>query len=509
MKNAIDEITSRILAGEKDINKVKKEISKKYHLKSMPKNSQILCNIPKNKKTKELIKLLKRKPMRTSSGVSPIAVMIKPQGSCRHSCIYCPYTGNAPKSYTGFEPASLRAKESNFDPGIQVKTRLEQFKINGHPTDKCEVIIMGGTFLQTPKRYQNWFIKNIYDAMNQKNSKNLTDAKKLNETSKNRVIGLTIETRPDVFTKKDADSILEYGGTKIEFGVQNPDDNIYSKIKRGHNVGDVISATKLAKDYGFKVCYHLMPGLYCSNKKKDIQMIKKIFKKDQFKPDMLKIYPTLILKGTEIYELVKNKKHIPMSDANAVEIISEWYKYIPEYVRVMRIQRDIPSNLIDFGVKKSNLRELVEKRITEKKINIHEIRYRELGLNKKKIKHPVLKKTKYTASNGTEVFISFIDGKYLIGFIRLRIPKKSPRKEIGGNGAIVRELHIYGPEISIDRKGDIQHQGFGHKLLKEAEKEALKQHKHKLIVISGIGAREYYYKFGYKPDGPYVSKNLK
>ncbi|MDD5023308.1 MAG: tRNA uridine(34) 5-carboxymethylaminomethyl modification radical SAM/GNAT enzyme Elp3, partial [Candidatus ainarchaeum sp.] len=296
---------------------------------------------------------------------------------------------------------------------------------------------------------------------------------------------------------------------RVELGVQNPNDKIYKLINRGHSVKEVIEATKIAKDAGLKVVYHLMPGLLGSNKKRDIDMVKKIFKNENFKPDMLKIYPTLVIEGTELFNMMKKGKYRPLENEEAVEIISEWYRYIPKYVRVMRIQRDIPSGLIDKGVKKSNLRELVEKRINEKNIKSMEIRSREIGLNKGKIVEPKINYLEYKASKGTEIFLSIESGKDLIGFIRLRIPYKSCRKEINNKTAIIRELHVYGEEAEIDKKGKIQHKGFGKILLKEAEKIAKNKFKmKKILVISGVGVREYYRKFGYKNDGPYLSKTL-
>jgi len=505
----IEGVINEILNGKTNIEKIKRELGRKYKIENIPKNSEIIKKFPKSKFNNKIKLLLKRKAMRTLSGVSPIAVMIKPEKSCPWNCIYCPQSKKAPRSYTGEEPAALRARESNFDPYIQVKTRLRQYKLNGHPTDKGEIIIMGGTFLRTPLKYQRWFIKKIYDAMNNKTSHNLNEAKKINEKSKNRVVGLTIETRPDVCGKDEINKILDYGGTRVEIGVQNPNDRIYKIVNRGHTTQDVIDTTELLKNTGLKVVYHLMPGLPGSNKKKDIAMIKKIFENSKFRPDMLKIYPTLVIEGTELYRMMKNKKYKALTSEDATDIISEWYKIIPPYVRVMRIQRDIPAGLISKGVKKSNLRELVEWRNKIMQIKNNEIRNREIGLNKGKIHNPKLKIKKYKASEGIDYFLSIIDGVNLIGFVRLRIPNKSYRKEITEDSAIIRELHVYGNEIEINHNGKIQHKGFGELLLREAERIAKEKYdKKKMVIISGVGVREYYYKFGYIAEGPYVSKKI-
>jgi len=505
-KKAIEYIVKKLLSGERNLKKLKNEASKKFHLEGVVRNADILSRIPRNKRTKELILMLKKKPVRTLSGVSPVAVMIKPEGSCPWKCVYCPFTGKAAKSYSGYEPAAMRARDNKFDPLKQTKTRLKQFKETGHSTDKCEVIVMGGTFLRMPEKYKRYFIKGVYDGLNGKKSKSIPDAKEINEKSKHRMVGLTIETRPDVCGEKEIDEMLDYGATRVELGVQNPDDRIYKIINRGHKVKDVIKATRLLKDSGFKVLYHLMPGLPGSDKKKDISAIKKIFSNPDFRPDMLKIYPTLVMEGTEAYEMMKKGKYKPYTTEEAVDIISEFYTYVPEYVRVMRVQRDIPANLIFNGVKKSNLRELVERKIREKGIEIKEIRSREVGL--KKPGKLSLKRIDYKASKGKEIFLSFEDNGLIAGFLRLRIPYKSHRKEIGNDSAIVRELHVYGEETPLRKKGKIQHSGIGSKLLEKAEEIAKSFNKKKMVIISGVGVREYYYKRGYSLDGPYVLKTL-
>lgn len=514
---AVDYIIKRLISGEKDLNKLKREASAKFSLPHIVKNTRILERFPKEKLTDKLLNIILKKPVRTISGVTPIAVMIKPEDSCKWKCIYCPFTGKAAKSYTGYEPAARRARDNDFDPYRQTKARLGQFRIGGHNTDKCEVIIMGGTFLQMPKEYKEKFVKAIYNALNNKKSKTLQDAKKKNEKAKHRMIGLTIETRPNVCAEY-VDELLEYGVTRIELGVQHPNDSIYKRINRGHAVKDVVDTTQKLKDCGFKIAYHIMPGLPGSNRKKDIEMIKRLFADGRFKPDMLKIYPTLVIEGTELYKMMKNGKYKPYTSEQAAEIISEFYRYIPEYVRVMRIQRDIPANLISGGVTKSNLRELVDQKMKENKIIPNEIRSREVGFKTaiEKAEKFDLKRTDYNASGGKEVFLSYeTKGGALAGFIRLRIPnsKSKFRKEIDGETALIRELHVYGQEVGIDecdkKKVKVQHTGIGTKLLEEAERIARKEFgKKKMIIISGVGVREYYKKKGYVLIGPYMGKKI-
>lgn len=516
---AIDYIIDQLLRSkEQDLKKIKLAAAAKFSLKEMIKNSELLARARERKLGANVLRLLIKKPRRTLSGVTPVAIMIKPEGSCKWCCIYCPKSGKGPKSYTGEEPAALRARGEQFDPAKQVNTRLRQYEAVGHPTDKCELIIMGGTFLAMDSQYKEWFVKSAYDAMNGKISKTLEQAKKLNEHANHRVIGLTIETRPDVCSEKEIDEMLRFGATRVELGVQHPNDGIYKLINRGHTVAEVIRATCLLKNAGFKVLYHIMPGLPGSNKEKDIEMVRELFSNPDFRPDMLKFYPALVIKGTELYNRAKVGEYIPYDTIQAVDVLSEFYRYIPKYVRVMRIQRDIPANLIEYGVKSSNLRELVEKAVKEKCIKMNEIRAREIGVKTREtgktgfsgFRMHILK---YKSSGGIEIFLSFEDKKTnsIAGFVRLRFPDKSHRKEINADAAVIRELRVFGQEAAIGEKGTskVQHKGLGTLLLDEAERIAKSEfHKKNMIIISGVGVREYYYKKGYSPAGPYAGKGL-
>lgn len=504
-EKAIEHIIEKLLDGERELELLKRKVSRIYHCSSLITTPEIFAKFPKAKLTKEIKDLLIKKPTRTLSGVTPIAVMIRPQGSCNYSCIYCPLPDLAAKSYTGFEPAALRARQFDFDPYLQASSRIKQFEGGGHATDKCEIIVMGGTFLKMDTDYKINFIKGIYDGLSGSKSKSLKAAIKFNETAKtHRAIGLTIETRPDVCTSY-IDEMLSYGATRVELGVQHPDDKIYKLISRGHTVRDVVNSTKKLKDSAFKVLYHIMPGLPGSNKKKDISFVKKLFNNEQFRPDMLKIYPTLVVGGTVLEQWVKDGKYQPYNTEEAADVISEFYRYIPKYVRIMRIQRDIPAFKIESGVKKSNLRELVEEKIREKKIIPQEIRYREVGLQRKKpdLSTFGIKVLEYTASGGKEFFISYENDDNLIaGFIRMRFPSH--------NTALIRELHIYGSEVPIaGLVGEkVQHRGFGIGLLQAAEKIAKEKGKEKMLILSGVGVREYYRKHGYSLLGYYMEKLL-
>ncbi len=509
MQEAIKYIISQLFSGRKDFQKIKLEAARKFRIPSFPRNSEILASFPKNRLTPRIRSILQKRPMRTLSGVTPVAIMVRPEGSCRWSCIYCPYTGNAPKSYTGEEPAALRARQSKFDPSVQVHTRLRHFRETGHPISKCELILMGGSFLSMPSRYKRPFVKSAYDAFNGKKSPSLSAAKMLNEKAKSRVVGFTIETRPDLCGKNEISEMLGYGATRVELGVQHPDDRIYKKINRGHGVKEVEAATSLLKDSAFKVCYHMMPGLPGSNEKKDILMFKTLFSDPRFRPDMLKIYPTLVIPGTKLYEMWKKGEYEPYSAEKAAKVISKAYRYIPSYVRIMRIQRDIPLPLIGAGVEKSNLRELVEREAKKAGIPQMEIRAREIRERDISPRDAELSCIKYRASGGEEFFLSYESQNKLIGFIRLRIPHNPFRKEITEETALIRELHVYGSEAPIGKEGRAQHRNFGSLLLQEAERIAEEDYNYrKMLIISGVGVKPYYFSKGYKRDGPYVSRKL-
>ena len=511
-EKAIAIVIRRLIHGERELEKIKLDAARKFKLSTFIRNSEILGKLG-TRNRKLFLQLLQKRPMRTLSGVTPVAVMIKPEGSCPYSCIYCP-TGLGAKSYTGYEPAALRARQEDFDPFGQVNNRLRHYQDTGHETSKCEIIVMGGTFLRMPRTYKRSFIKGIYDGLNGKKSRGLGSAITHNETAIHRAIGLTIETRPDVCGKDEINEMLEFGATRVELGVQHPDDGIYKTLNRRHKTIDVVRATALLKDSAFKVCYHIMPGLPGSNPKKDIAMVKWLFGNPDFRPDMLKIYPTLVMPGTGLEKLMKQGKYKPYSSEEASETISEFYRHIPEYARVMRIQRDIPVQLIAAGSVKSNLRELVEQRIKEKGIKSNEIRSREIGLKKENfdLDDFGLKRMEYAASNGKEFFLSFNNSQNnLAGFLRLRIPGGHAlfRKEIDPHTALIRELHVYGAEAMVGTHGEVQHQGLGRALLEEAERIAKEDFgSRKMVIISGVGAREYYRKHGYTKEGPYMDKML-
>jgi elongator complex protein 3 len=507
-----------------DVNRVKTQVAAKHQLKRVPSNAEVIYAL-KPKEKLVLLAVLRRKTTRTISGVTVVAVMTKPQPCPQpEPCAYCPGgpSFGVPQSYTGFEPAAMRGLQNNFDPYAQVRSRIEQLTAIGHCVDKVELIVMGGTFPATPLEYQTWFIQRCLDAISGEESANLEEAKAHAETSRMRNVGITVETRPDWAKEPHIDTMLDMGVTRVELGVQNPNDEIYRLAGRTHTVADVTEATRTAKDAGLKIVYHLMPGMPGSNQTKDLEAFKRVFTDPAFKPDMIKIYPCLVIAGTKAHDWYREGVYKPYSTEEAANLIAEVKMVLPPWVRVMRVQRDIPARLIVAGVNKSNLRQLVQQKLAEHGQRCACIRCREVGhrmtvdnvtpdLDKVKILA-----TRYEASEGQEIFISAEDpeNSVLIGYLRLRIPSaKVHRPEIKvAPSAIVRELHVYGPLVPVGKHlaKAWQHKGYGAVLLSEAERVTREDYDlKKLLIISALGTKQYYMRFGYERDGVYVSKMLK
>ncbi|MEI6288191.1 MAG: tRNA uridine(34) 5-carboxymethylaminomethyl modification radical SAM/GNAT enzyme Elp3 [bacterium] len=451
--------------------------------------------------------LIKRK-IRSQSGVAVISVLTK-ASPCPGNCLFCPTEKNMPKSYLSNEPAVMRAILAKFDPYKQVQIRLNALRANGHPTDKIELIVMGGTWSYLPVKYQNWFIKRCFDSLNGRTSKDLKTAQKKNETAKHRCIGLTLETRPDYINAKEILRMRELGCTRVELGIQHTDDKILKLNRRGHTANQSIEAIRLLKDAGFKINLHLMPNMYGSTPAKDLSMFKKIFTDGNYMPDMIKIYPCVVNQHADLYKLYKQGKHKAYSDKQLLELIIKIKKITPPWVRITRLIRDIPEESIVAGNKITNLRQLIANQAKKDGWDCKCIRCREAGhqpIQTKKLKFHIIK---YQANGGTEYFLSFEspDEKVLYAFLRLRISGNEFISELKGAG-LIRELHTYGQLAELGSVGEVQHLGLGKKLLIEAEKIAKQNGKKKIAVISGIGVREYYKKSGYMLDGSYMVKCL-
>src|SRR3989339_496611 len=491
-KTAILELLRKDTNSKKDLMVIKRKIAKKYNISILSGAEILTCINNQNYKHAKIKKLLTKRAVRTISGIAPVAVLTKPY-NCPGKCTFCPTEKNVPQSYLSNEPAVMRAIRCNYNPYTQVQDRLRALIANGHEPTKIELIVIGGTWSYLPEKYKYWYILNLFAGANKFREKSqnsstqggpvkklnkklmaenqyklnlsfdklkqaLTREQKKNESAKYRIIGLTLETRPDYINEKELIEMRKLGCTRVEIGVQAIDDKILKLNKRGHTIQAITDATKLLKDFGFKVTYHLMPGLPGSTPKKDIQMFSNIFSDSRFQPDQIKFYPTIVTRGSLIFRWWKTGKYKPYSAKNLRQIIK------------------------DEGVQCGC------------------IRCREVRDQKFKLKNVHLFIKKYEASGGQEYFISYEseDKKTLYGFCRLRLSKI----------AIIRELHVYGELVSIGRNKKVQHSGLGKKLLSKAEKITKENKYRKISIISGVGVRGYYRKLGYKLQNTYMVKNI-
>ncbi|MEK6936583.1 MAG: tRNA uridine(34) 5-carboxymethylaminomethyl modification radical SAM/GNAT enzyme Elp3 [Nanoarchaeota archaeon] len=539
---------------KKQLEQLKSDLARKYKLNKGFSNIDLLTNL-KNPD----FKILLTKPTRTISGVTPVSIMSKPSNCpSQAKCIYCPgginsVFGNTPKSYPGNSPGIIRAIRNDYDPYLQVFNRLEHYVLLNQDITKVEFIVMGSTFLFFENKYKEDFIKFCLKALNDfsdlfiknnvidfekfceffelpasikdkeriqrikekflkiKQDTTLEKEKLRNENSYSRCVAMCLETRPDYSFESHISEMLNYGTTRVEIGLQTLSDEIHKIIKRGHTNNDSIKATQLLKDSFLKVTYHNMLNLPGSTIENDKYELKEIFQNPDYRPDSIKIYPCLVFKGTELYDLWTKGLHEVFTMEQIVDIICESKKHIPKYCRIMRVNRDIPTFMSEAGVRKTNLRQYIDEELKKRKAKCNCIRCREPKLNKISWKDIKLKRLDYQASNGKEIFLSYEDVKndILLGFARLRIPHKPFRPEITKDSAGIRELHVYGQAVKIGEKdNNIQHKGLGINLIKEAEKIAKEEFNiNKMLIISGIGVRNYYIdKLGYKKDGVYVSK---
>ncbi len=452
-----------------------------------------------------------RKPVRTRSGVTPLAVVAMPYPCPHGRCIYCPKGANAPQSYLDESPAIKRVSGMNYDSHRQVCSRLEMFEGMGHPTSKIELIFIGGTFLAYPKEYQEKFVKGCFDALNGFESRTLEDAQSANETAKHRCVALCIETRPDWALPEHAGEALRFGATRIELGVQMPDDEIYKKVCRGHTVRQVIEATRFLKDAGFKVGYHIMTGLPGSSPDKDLELFKKIFVDSNFRPDQLKIYPCQVMENTPLAELWRQNKYSAYEEQVLIELLARMKQAVPPYCRIMRMMRQFHPKNVLAGNYKSDLREDAKAWLASRGLKCLCIRCREIGFQKGNVDAGAsVRVIEYEASGGKEFFVEAVnkDG-VCFGLCRCRIPSSPWRPEITNNTLLVRELHVYGKEAEISsRNSAVQHRGIGKQLMQKAEEIAKENNCNKIAVISGIGVREYYRRLGYELEGAYMVKRF-
>ncbi|MEM3675507.1 MAG: tRNA uridine(34) 5-carboxymethylaminomethyl modification radical SAM/GNAT enzyme Elp3 [Thermoplasmataceae archaeon] len=501
-------INSGSIRDKESLQREKVILSRKFNLDRVPSDVEILRS---GFVSKDHEKLLRLKPTRTISGVAVVAAMTSPEDCPHGRCLYCPggVSNNSPQAYTGYEPAALRGRMNNYDPYMITFNRLKQLENIGHDTSKVDLIIMGGTFTARTEEYQRSFVKGCLDGMNGSVSRSLEESIAINENAARRCIGLTIETKPDWFLQPQIDLALSYGTTKVELGAQILDDRILKMNGRGHGVREIIESTKLAKDAGLKIVYHIMPGMYGSDRDKDIESFKRLVNDPDFRPDMLKIYPTLVVKGTALFNLWKTGHYTPLDTIEAADLISEFLLMTPPWIRIQRMQRDIPVGFIEAGVKRSDIRNIVEEKVKTSGSDVWEIRQREIGFSGGISLPPSPVRRDYEASGGHEIFLSYENGNRIYGYLRLRILRgKVARPELEC-GAIVREIKVLGEVVPVGSRPDDQwqHRGLGRKLMAEAETISRDEYGcDGLAVISGIGARNYFRKLGYERAGPYMCK---
>lgn len=501
-----------------------------------------------------LERVLRVKDVRTDSGVAPITVLTKPW-ACPGKCVYCPTEARMPKSYISSEPAAARALSLDFDPYRQVTQRVGALERNGHEAKKIELIIKGGTWSAYPWKYRQWFIKRCFDAANhfrpmdsrlhendgKKRFPTLEASLKANEKAGYRIIGLTIETRPDRINAEEIKRLREIGCTRVELGVQTLSDDVLKLTKRGHTVADVIRATALLKTAGFKVDYHILPGQPGSTPKRDLKDFKRLFADPDFRPDMVKLYPCVVMRGSELYEWTERGEFKPLEGKKLRNLLIEMKTLVPRYCRISRMIRDFPAKDISSGTKVTNLRDEISREMHKRGLACVCLRCREVG-HVAELKgsdydlKTCLFEEWYDNAGGREVFLSIEDRerRAVFAFLRLRLPQLSSRPSgargetsISGDlstsleatkileafpvlndAAIVRELHTYGTALNLKqaRSDAAQHKGYGKMLMSEAEKIAKREGYAKVAVISGIGVREYYKMLGYRLKDTYMMK---
>lgn len=531
------------------------------------------------KEQSRIITLLRKKPIRTSSGVTPVTVLTKPF-PCPGKCIFCPSDIRMPKSYLADEPGAQRAERNYFDPYLQTYNRLQALNEIGHNIDKAELIILGGTWSYYPESYQIWFIKECFRALNEfgsddgrdevlarykqmnqklrkmkahflssdpkENERSLvgkeiegqnlektynqtisevyTAPEKLggfdkyqtaqweeleklqqeNETAAQRCVGLVVETRPDNISEAEVIRIRRLGATKIQLGFQSLSDEVLVKNKRGHDVAAIKKAVGLLRLAGFKIHAHWMANLYGSSVEDDKKDYEKLFDDKNFRPDELKVYPCSLLSSAELMQYYQDGRWQPYSYEELLEVLSYAMTYTPEYCRLTRIVRDIPSTDIVEGNKKTNFRQITQQHLDKLGKQMRDIRAREIRHQKFTEEAVQLIEATYQTSASEERFLQFIvpqsdSPSKIVAFLRLSLPKEKTFIEELADSAVIREIHVYGQAVKIGKKGQQrpQHLGFGTRLIQKAKEIATKEGYKKLAVISGVGTREYYRKKGF------------
>lgn len=537
------------------LHRLKHRLARQYGLERMPRDAELLGLMDDASRHRHR-GILRKKPMRSGSGVAIVAVMSSPAACPHGKCVYCPGGPevDAPQSYTGFEPSTMRAKSFAYDPYRIVRHRLGTLRGNGHSIDKVDVVVQGGTFPARDEAYQTWFIAGIYAACNagpdvegppgfvpleiwqswsnETRAATLASTMTANEDAPCRVIGLTVETKPDWCFERHVDAMLAYGTTRVEVGVQTLDEDTTRLTNRGHTVADAARAIRIARDAGLKVCVHMMPGLprhdpdagdgFITDPAADRDDLRRMFEEPAWRPDMLKVYPTLVvMEGTTaLKRWWQEGRYTPYDTEQALDIVADMWQWVPEWCRVQRVDRDIPTTHVEAGVMKSNLRQLAEEEAVRRghpprDIRAREVHHRAAAGRPADPDRLVLQRRDYEAGGGDEVFLAWEDpvADAIAGFLRLRRPGPRAHRAEAQGAAIVRELKVYGEALALGdhddpERGAWQHQGLGARLLGEAERIAREEwNVDRVLVTAGVGVRAYYGRHGYEPLGPYMAKH--
>jgi len=513
-----DLISNGHIPNRSELEKAKKRAARKHALDRYVSNSEILVALPEGERT-SFQEMLRVHPRRSASGIVVVTAFSAPF-SCPHgTCVFCPGgpRWGTPQSYTLDSPGMKNAFAVHFDPFEQVRRSLSKYSGNGHETSKAETIIEGGTFIAVPNDYQSYFVKGVYEGLNGARSSSLQEAQTTNESAKSRCVGLTLESKPDWCRPRDIDRMLSYGVTRLEIGVQCLRDETLRRSNRGHSVADTIEAFQVARDAGLKVTAHMMPGLPGARPEDDLADLRRLFEDESFRPDMTKIYPTLVVGGTSLERQFISGHYKPYELETVVELLCEMKRFVPRWHRIMRIQREIPAREIQGGVKSGNLRELVQARAREKGFHCQCIRCREVALTDPSDlecdDELTFNLERYGASGGTELFGSYEyrrSGR-IAAFARMRLPSREAHREEMRDSAVVRELRVYGMVVGFGarRSNAWQHRGLGASLMTEMERLASELFgASRLLVTSAVGTRGYYRRLGYERLGPYMAKSL-
>lgn len=472
-----------------------------------------LCDLDLMEYSPEVVTALQKKPTRSQAGVTVVTVLTKPY-PCPGKCIFCPTDVRMPKSYLHDEPGAMRAERHAFDPYAQTAARINALENIGHPADKIELLILGGTWSSYPRKYQEWFVKRCLDAMNGVDSETLAEAQERNARGERRNVGLVVETRPDHVDEDELRWFRKLGVTKVQIGVQSMDDRILQLNRRGETVQDVRNAVRLLRLAGFKIHVHWMPNLLGATPESDVEDFGRLWSDLAMRPDELKIYPCMLLPNAELYDVWQRGEYRPYSDEEILDVLIACKTQTPRYVRINRIIRDIPTTNVVAGISKANLRQIAQQRMAKEGLVCRCIRCREIRRQTVSPSDLHLRVDTYETDATVERFISFErDDERIAGFLRLSHPRRDlphPFAELQ-DGAMIREVHVYGPAVPIgeDSQGEAQHLGLGAKLVQKAKEMSREAGYSSLAVISAIGTQEYYARHGFAPQGLYMVTDLR